>query len=231
MLTTLEQKVDPRNAALLVIDMQNDFCSPQGTSAVHGADLSLIRNMIPKLAKLIDEARKARTMIVFVYANYSSDQNWYLSEVYLEQMMRRRKGALADYSVCKQGTWGWELVDPIKQLPSEVTVNKHRWTAFFGTDLDIILRNRGIKSVILTGVTSNVCVESTARDAFFHDYYVVFSNDCTGSYSKESHMSTLKTIEASFGVVASSEEIIKCWMQSKLSESLGGKGEITLHHN
>ncbi|MDG6904887.1 MAG: cysteine hydrolase [Nitrososphaerota archaeon] len=200
--------------------MQNDFCSQKGASGLHGADLSSTRSMIPKLVRLIDEARKVSFKIIYVLASYSSDQNWYISEVYHEQMLRKRRRSITDFPVCQEGTWGWRLVDELKPLPNEVIVNKHRWTAFLGTDLEIILRNKGVKSLILSGVTSNVCVDSTARDAFLHDYYVVFTSDCTASYNEKAHLSTLETIDAHFGVVATSEEIMDCWRKAERPRKL-----------
>ena len=90
-------------------------------------------------------------------------------------------------------------------------VTKHRYGAFEGTDLDLVLRSRGIRTVIMTGVATNVCVETTARQAFLKDYYVVFTSDCSAPFSQAAHDATLYNIDQFFGEVVTSEQIMACW--------------------
>ena len=90
-------------------------------------------------------------------------------------------------------------------------MTKHRYGAFESTDLDLVLRSQGIRTVIMTGVATNVCVETTARQAFLRDYYVVFTNDCTATYDQAMHEATLRNIDAFFGQVVGAEEIANCW--------------------
>ena len=168
--------------------------------------------------KLVEEAHKAGTPVIFIKSSYSSTENWYLSDVWMEQKIRRQAGLYADASVLEEGSWGWELVSSLKPSQSDVIVKKHRYSAFYNTELDLILRSKNIKSVIMTGATTNICVESTARDAFFRDYYVVFVRDCTASYEPHLHTATLENIEKYFGVVVSSKEIIDCWHAEKRLE-------------
>ena len=99
----------------------------------------------------------------------------------------------------------------VRPLPGEVIVNKHRYGAFEGTDLDLVLRSRGVRSVIMTGVATNVCVETTARQAFLRDYYVVFTSDCSATFSQAQHDAALYNIDQFFGEVATSEQIMACW--------------------
>ncbi|MGH2638276.1 MAG: cysteine hydrolase family protein, partial [Rhabdochlamydiaceae bacterium] len=182
MLRTLEEKVDPRNCALLVVDMQNDYCSKSGAFASLGFDPSMIMGMMPRLAKMLVEARKIGVPVIFTRSIYNSQENWYLSEVWLEHKARRQKGLYVNTPALRAGSWGAEFVDEVKPKPEEdLIVTKHRYNAFYGTDLEVALRARGIKSLIMTGVSTNVCVESTARDAFFRDFYVVFTSDCTAT--------------------------------------------------
>ncbi len=117
---------------------------------------------------------------------YNTGPNHYLSDVWLEQAKRRRNGAYVQYPVCEPGAWNGDFYQ-IKPRPDEAIVTKHRYGAFEGTDLDLILRSRGIRSVIMTGVATNVCVETTARQAFLRDYYVVFTNDCSATFSQAQH--------------------------------------------
>ena len=117
---------------------------------------------------------------------------------------------LRDAPYCRKGTWRCDfyLIEP---APGEEIVIKHRYSAFQGNNLNLLLRSNGIKAVILTGASSNVCVESTARDAYMHDYYQVFVGDCTAAVTREEHEHTLRTIDMLFGQVATSEEITKAW--------------------
>ena len=117
---------------------------------------------------------------------------------------------MSQYPVCEAGEWNGDFFQ-VKPLPDEVIVTKHRYGAFEGTDLDLVLRSRGIRSVIMTGVATNVCVETTARQAFMRDYYVVFTSDCSATFSQAAHDATLYNIDQFFGEVASSEQIMACW--------------------
>jgi ureidoacrylate peracid hydrolase len=119
---------------------------------------------------------------------------------------------------CTTGAWGTELfyVSPIEGEP---VVTKHRYSAFQGTDLHIILRAWGIRTLIMTGVTTNVCVESTSREGYFLDHYIVLVGDCAATTnedrkdltSEEIHRWTLTNIELTFGVVVNSSDVIAAW--------------------
>ena len=106
--------------------------------------------------------------------------------------------------------WGAELYG-IDARPGEEVVVKHRYSGFHNTNLDLVLRSRGIQTVILTGVATNVCVESTARDVYMHDYYLVFVSDGTATMSEAAHQATLANVDQFFGQVASADEIAACW--------------------
>jgi ureidoacrylate peracid hydrolase len=210
MLKTLTDKVRPQHCAVLVIDMQNDFCAEGGAMHREGRDLTLVKSMVPRLAQLITAARAAKVPLVWIRNVYNTGPNWDLSETWLEQAERRRNGAYLSIPVCEPNAWNGDFYE-VKPEPSEVIVTKHRYGAFESTDLDLVLRSKGIRTVIMTGVATNVCVETTARQAFLRDYYVVFSNDCTATYSQPAHDMTLENIDAFFGQVASATEITACW--------------------
>lgn len=211
MLKTLSEKADPENAALLIIDMQNDFCHTEGAFSRKGYDVGNVQDVIPRIAKLLSEAHSFGVPVIFVKSSYSTDANWYLSEVWLEQKMKNKTNLYVDGPALKPDTWGWQLVDGIKPGPDDAVITKHRYNAFLGTELDLVLRSKGVKSVILTGVATNVCVETTARDAYLRDYYVLFTSDCTASYDLGAHDATLFNIGRYFGEVVSSDAIIKSW--------------------
>jgi ureidoacrylate peracid hydrolase len=210
MLNTLADKVRPEHCAVLLVDVQNDFCAEGGAMHREGRDLSLVREMIPRLERLLEAARTAGVKCVWIKNVYNTGPNWYLSEVWLEQAKRRRKGAYVQYPVCEPDEWNGDFYR-VRPLPQEPVVIKHRYGAFESTDLDLVLRSQGIRTVVMTGVATNVCVETTARQAFLRDYYVVFVHDCTATFTRAEHAAALQNIDQFFGQVAGLEEVMACW--------------------
>ncbi len=214
MLRTLSEKVHPQNCALILVDVLNDFCAEGGAMHREGCDLSMVENMLHRLEVLLGAARADKVKCVWVRCAYNTGPNHYLSDVWLEHSHRRRRaGAYVKFPVCEPGEWNGDFFR-IRPLPDEVVVTKHRYGAFEGTDLDLILRSNGIRSVIMTGVATNVCVETTARQAFMKDYYVVFTSDCSATYSQAAHDASLDNIDRFFGEVVTGEQIMSCWPQA-----------------
>ena len=200
----LEEKVNPRHTALLVIDCQNDFLSPEGFVAKKRGkeELVFVENGVKTLASFIDQARKAGVLIIFVQAIYD---RVFVSDIWLSIANTEE--------ICLEGSWGADFYKGLEPYPTEIVVKKHRYSAFIGTDLDQILRSRRIKTLILAGVATNICVESTARDGFMLDYHIVFAKDCTATYvyMHNLHNSTLENIRTHFGIVVNSKEVVKAW--------------------
>lgn len=201
---TLAEKVDPRHTALVVVDVQNDFCADGGFFSDMGYDLSMIQPMVPRLNSFIARAREMKVPVVFVRCNYD---DVYVSGVWAEK--RKRKGRTGK-ELCLSDTWGADFF-VVSPEPGEVVVTKHRFSGFVGTNLDLILRSMGVKTLLMSGVATNVCVESTARDGFQLDYYIVFLEDCAANTSLELHNGTLENIKKYFGVVASTKEVLNAW--------------------
>ncbi len=213
-LWNLKDKLEPAHTALIVIDVQNDFCSPDGMMAAEGHPLGVVQAMAGRIPGTIAMAREAGVLVIFVRNVYSTATNHYLSDAWLEQATRRRAGSYTTREVCAEGSFGWEFYQTIAPQPDDPIVTKHRFNAFHNTDLEVILRAKGIRTVALCGVASNVCVETTAREAFIRDYYVVFSSDGTATYDDASHEATLRTIDRFFGEVRTLDEIEACWAAS-----------------
>jgi ureidoacrylate peracid hydrolase len=202
-LSTLEEKVDPARACVVVIDVQNEFCAREGAFQRTGHDVDLVQAMVPDLLNLIDRARAAGCPVIFVRAIYDEHflaPNWGDPDILCNLSVPR----------CRTGTWGAEFYK-VEPRPGEIVVTKHRYSAFVETELDTILRSMGVETLILTGVATNVCVESTARDGFMKDYYIVVVDDCTGTSSPSAQEATLENIRNYFGRVASAADIIKAW--------------------
>ena len=206
-LYTLEEQVDPKHSAIILIDVQNDFCHPEGYLSKSGSDVSLAQAMTPRLAAHVEVARRAGAAIVFVQL-IMDDQ--FLSNA--NRALDRRRGI--DPTIrCQTGSWGADFYE-LKMLPSDILVVKYHYSAFADTNLDLILRNRGIKTLLMTGVATNVCVESTARDGFFNGYNIVFLSDCCATYSEEAHNATLQNIERHFGLVRTADQVEAIWQRN-----------------
>jgi ureidoacrylate peracid hydrolase len=207
----LERKVDPRHTALIVVDVQNDFCAEGGMMDREGLDLTGVQEMAGRLPELIAAAREAGALVVFVRNVYSSEGNAYLSDVWLEQAARRRGDSYTKRDVCAADSWEGAFFGDVAPQAGDPVVTKHRFSAFHNTDLDTILRSHGVRTLVMTGVASNVCVETTAREGFVRDYYIVFTEDGTATYREEDHAATLRVIDRFFGEVVSIDAVAEAW--------------------
>ena len=214
LLSSLDEKVAPEHAALIVVDVQNDFCAPGGMMDNEGLDLDAVQAMAARLPSLIDAARAAGALVVFIRNVYSTEGNLYLSDSWLEQASRRRAGSYTQRDICADGSWEGDFYGDVRPRPGDPVVTKHRFSAFHNTDLETILRSHAIRTVVMTGVASNVCVETTARDAFVRDYYVVFLRDGTATYAKEEHQAALRVIDRYFGEVSSADDVEELWRRA-----------------
>lgn len=206
MLQTLEEKVRPGHAAVLVVDMQNDFCHSEGAIARQGRNVLSAQAMAPTLARFIAQARHCRVPVIFIrQINTEFNQ----SDAWLEHRMRINPVHF-DAVPCRDGSWGADFY-AVRPAAGESIVTKHRYSGFHGTDLDLILRSREIKTIILAGVQTNACVECTARDGLIHDYYVVFLKDGTATESEQVHEWSLRNIHDLVGVVATTAEVCSAW--------------------
>jgi ureidoacrylate peracid hydrolase len=225
-------KLTPESCAVIVIDVQNDFCSPGGYMDKEGQDLSAVRSMLPRLRDFIVSARAARVLVIWVQSAYGAEGKWYLSPVWLDRAARSMRGGHIAYRVCEPGTWGAALATEVggPEPGVDATVTKHRYSAFFQTELELILRAKGIATVVLAGVSTNTCVETSARDAFMRDFYVILADDLCATYSQAEHDATLWNIRKYFGQVLSSEEVLKVWsaLSGGRAESSRGKGASDL---
>lgn len=212
-LGSLQEKVDPRHSALIVIDMQNDFCAHGGLVDKGGRDVSAVQEMARRLPSLISAAREAGAGVVFVRSVYTTDDNRYLSDVWLEQAARKQGGGYTQTPVCRDGFWEGDYYGEVRPQPDDIIVTKHRYNAFHKTDLDTVLRANGVRTIVVTGVSTNVCVESTVREGFMNDYYIVLVRDGTAAYSNEEHETTVRNVDRFFGEISTIEELRGIWLR------------------
>lgn len=206
--TELADKVAPRHTALLIIDMVNDLVDPAGKAAQRaGRPIGHARAAIGAQQQLLAAARAAGARVVYVNHATLPDRAG-ASGPWLEARSR------ATYSVedlCLTGSWGAEVIDELAPLPGDLRVNKYRYSGFAGTNLDLLLRSARVETVICAGVSTNACVEATAREAFSNDYYVVYPRDACASWDPALHEATLATAGHRYATVATVAEIAAAW--------------------
>lgn len=193
---SLAQLVEPRRTALVAVDVQNDFCDPTYAPAVVA--------MLPRLKRLIDEARRVGIQVVFtqdVQSDRWSSPAWLTRHATRPHRVRK----------CLEGTPGAELHPDFQPQESDVVVIKHRYSVFVGTDFELMLRARRIETLVFTGIATNVCVESAVRDAFQRDYWTVAVSDCTATFSEAQQAASLEIIQRNFGIIAESKDLIDAW--------------------
>ena len=193
------------HTAIAVIDMQNDFCSPGGHFDKAGKDLADIQDMIPRLLRFLDEARR-RGLPVFHVQQTTLPGGAADSAAWL--YLKTRRGGDPDYTV--DGTWGHDFVPGCEPLPGEPVVRKHRSSGFVNTTLPTLLGARGSATLVCTGVTTQGCVESTARDAVFFDFHAAVARDCVASTRRDLHEASL-LVQSVRHEILSSDEILALW--------------------
>lgn len=212
--TELEELVQPSHTALVLIDMQCDFIEQDGLFGRMGVDLSMYEHSRPRLRALLDRAREAGVLVIHVQ-NTALPARLSDSPSQIRFNMRMHEGPRAGgeplrYTV--PGTSGHQIVADLSPQGDEPVVRKYRSSAFWGTNLDLLLRSNGVQTVVVTGCTTEGCVESTARDAMFASYYVVVAEDCVASDDPVQHEASMVLMRHRFDM-ASSDAIGAIWSQ------------------
>lgn len=206
----LRKRITPQHTALLVVDMLNDFCSPAGMADRAGRDLAPSQAIIPTIGQLLLAARAAGVTIVYIQHTVLSDgaSN---SSVWLDARSRARASS-AD--LCMEGTWGHQFVEGLQPEPGDLVIPKHRYSGFAGTSLDILLRSHRVDSLVLTGVSTNSCVESTLRAGFDLEYFITVVEDGVASWSQSLHLAALENVRARFGLVVPATAVLETWWEA-----------------
>jgi len=211
-LTELDELVDPAHTALVVVDMQRDFVEPDGLFARLGIDVSMYAGARPRMAALLATARAAGVLVVHLQntalPGRRSDSPAQLRFNLRMHRAARLTGPPLRYTV--PGTPGHELVPDLAAAPDELVVRKYRSSGFWGTNLDLLLRSNGIRTVVMSGCTTEGCVDSTARDAMFSDYYVVVAEDAVASDDRDQHEAALLLMRHRFDL-ATVDQVAAVW--------------------
>ncbi|KXJ89854.1 Isochorismatase-like protein [Microdochium bolleyi] len=190
--------------ALLVVDMQNGFCHNQGSFAKLGMQ-SEPQAIVPHINQLRSAFRAADLPVIFLKTAYNAD--------YSDRRGRGRGDRLELLRGLVRETWDADILDELKTEPGETVIDKTRNSGFFRTPLEGILNKRGVNHVILTGVGTDVCVETTARDAYQMDFAVTTVSDATGTCNEQDHLAALHALRM-FGGTASTAEVIEALQKS-----------------
>ncbi len=201
----LKEIVNPEHTALIIIDPQHDFCSSEGAmSKTLGLDMSRIQAAVPRLNKFIEKCREAGVYVVWI------------NEIFADNKMLPNQKALwgggNDIWLIKENSPGIEWYkEMIKPKTDEPVITKWQYDAFEDTALHLLLQSKGIETLLMTGFTSNVCVETTARHGYMKGYYIVAVSDCADAPTKAEHDAAMFNLKTYYGNVVTSEEIVALW--------------------
>lgn len=201
----LKTWIAPSRTAVVVIDMQVDFASPDGALGAY-VDMSLVQPAVAAAERLVEAAREAEVPVVFVglFTTPETDSpSW-------KARMRRRGDPDSESALCREGEPGSDFHGP-KPAPGELVVKKTRYSGFGGTDLDARLKALGVDTLVVAGLTTECCVDSTVRDAFALDYHVFVAADACAAYEADIHAASLKVMDLNSAILTDTAEVAAAW--------------------
>ena len=193
--------------ALLIVDMQVDFAAPEGVIGRMGVDLSTVGPALASAERLAEAARAAAVPVIFVGLSTTPATD---SPMWRERMARRGGDPDVESDLCRAGQAGSDFYGP-KPVAGELVIEKTRYSAFAGTGLGDRLRARGIDTLILCGLTTECCVDCTARDAFHQDFHVFVPADACAAYEADVHEAALKVMGLNFAILTDVEAVVGAW--------------------
>jgi ureidoacrylate peracid hydrolase len=213
--------IDPARAAVIVVDMQNDFGAEGGMFARAGIDISPIRGVIGPIREVLTAARRGGIKVVYLKMAFRPDLSdagppdtpTWIKHLPLGVGDTVTAPDASESRVLVRDTWNTEIVDELAPEQGDIVLYKHRYSGFYGTDLDCELRHLGIQTLIFTGATTSVCVESTLRDAMFRDYHCLLLEDCTAEpvgndLPRTNHDASVLVVQVLFGRTARSVDLL-----------------------
>jgi ureidoacrylate peracid hydrolase len=213
-------KINPSETAVVVVDMQNAYASKGGYVDVAGFDISGAEAAIEQTRKVLDAARASACTVIYFQNGWDKDYveaggpgspNWYKSNA-LKTM--RARPELAGTLLAK-GTWDYAIVDRLAPQSGDIVIPKSRYSGFFNTNIDSVLRARGIRNLVFTGIATNVCVESSLRDAFHLEYFGILIEDATHHLGPDfTRQAALYNIERFFGWVSNVNDFCGAILQA-----------------
>jgi ureidoacrylate peracid hydrolase len=200
----LDHKVSPSRTALLIVDMQNDFCSPGGfidRSTNFSPDMT--QAVAECISGLREAAENAGVLTVHIVSHFDDE--------FLNEPMRERLERIGAEPYCLSGTWGAEIIDVLKPRPGEPQVEKHTYDGFYDTQLQALLEEHQIQTVVVTGLATDNCVAATAKGGYFRGFYVVMPNDACAAGSVEQHEAALRIAGHAWAELTTSADLTAIW--------------------
>jgi ureidoacrylate peracid hydrolase len=232
-------EIDPTKAALIVVDMQNDFAAKGGLFDHAGLDISGARAAIPHIQKAIAAARGSRIPVIYLKMGFQPD----LSDLGAEDSVNRVRhlhfgvgqtarapdGTTGRFLI--RDTWNTDIVAELEPRSEDVVIYKSRFSGFYETELDARLKQMGVKHLVFTGVTTCICVDSTVRDAMFRDYLCVLLSDCMSEpignqLPRSNHEATLLAVETLFGWVSDSPSFAEAFGSNQSLQPTAGRSDV-----
>src|SRR5213082_327850 len=224
--------IDPARTAVIVVDMENDFVAKGGMFDRAGADISGAQKAIAPTAKVLATMRQAGIKIIYLKMGYHTD----LSDLGAPDSVNRTRHLKfgvgqtirapdgRESRILIRDNWGTDIVNELKPQSGDITIYKTRFSGFYQTDLDATLKKLGLKYLIMAGVTTSICVDSTVRDAMFRDYLCVLLKDCMSEpigsdLPRTNHEASLLTAEVLLGWVSDSDRFLKAMQVQPISSS------------
>jgi ureidoacrylate peracid hydrolase len=216
--------IEPARTAVIVVDMQNDFGTKGGMFDRAGVDIGPIQKVVAPIARVLESARREGIKVIYLKMGFRPDlsdagpmdspNRLKLSRMRCGEAMRAPDGT--EGRILIRDTWNTEIVDGLQPQPGDIIVYKTRFSGFYQTELDNVLRTLNTRHLIVTGCTTSVCVESTVRDAMFRDYSCLVLEDCMAepignvgaNSARSNHEASLLLIQALLGWVSSSDEFV-----------------------
>ena len=196
-----EFEFNPHSCALLIIDMQRDFVDPGGFGEALGNDVSLLRKAIAPTKQVLDAARERKMLVIHTREGHRPDL---MDLPHNKKLRGKLKTGIGDPGpmgrILVRGEYGHDIIDELKPAPGEPVVDKPGKGAFYATDLDSMLHNRGVSQLVVCGVTTEVCVNTSVREANDRGYDCLVLEDCVGSYFPEFQIAALNMIKAQGGI-------------------------------
>jgi nicotinamidase-related amidase len=206
---TLEEVLRPDGCAVVVVDVQNDAMRPEGKLARAHNDVSAMVAVLPRVARFVNAARDRGVKVMHVKTltlpdGHSDSPSWF-----------RAKGTIVNEpGFFLEGTWGAEICEEVAPRRGEPVIVKHRSSAFVGTNLDLLLKAAGVRTVVVVGEQTPGCIEATFRHAAYHDYYNVLAEDCVAAFDQAQHEASL-LIQRRRHDVTTSDRIVGAWTEAR----------------
>lgn len=205
-MTDLKAWIAPSRTAVLIVDMQVDFASPEGALAAY-FDMSTVQPAVGAAERLAEIARAAGVTVVFAGLFTTPETD---SPAWLERIRRQGGDPDGEAAICRSGTPGSGFYGP-RPAPGELVVKKTRYSAFARSDLDVRLKALGVDTLVIAGLTTECCVDSTVRDAFDLGYHVFVAADACAAYEADLHLASLKIMALNSAILTDTVRVAEAW--------------------